>query len=133
VLHRKKLAAAAEHERDALKAHLVTEHTRLAGGVDRAMSIGVLDEVISPGETRRRLAETFGTTIAVTAAAEPVRVAWPGGQAQVPVWDVTAADPTGAGDAFFAGCLAACLVGADPVAAAREGAATALRFLEARG
>ncbi|HLH59809.1 MAG TPA: carboxyl transferase domain-containing protein [Streptosporangiaceae bacterium] len=59
VLHRKKLAAAAEHERDALKAHLVTEHTRLAGGVDRAMSIGVLDEVISPGETRRRLAETF--------------------------------------------------------------------------
>jgi len=87
----------------------------------------------SGGDPVRRLAETFGTTIAVTAAAEPVRVAWPGGQAQVPVWDVTAADPTGAGDAFFAGCLAACLVGADPVAAAREGAATALRFLEARG
>jgi acetyl-CoA/propionyl-CoA carboxylase carboxyl transferase subunit len=59
ILHRKKLVAAAEHERDALKARLVAEHTRIACGPDRAMSIGVLDEVISPLQTRRRLAETF--------------------------------------------------------------------------
>jgi acetyl-CoA/propionyl-CoA carboxylase carboxyl transferase subunit len=59
ILHRKKLAAVPDHERDALKAHLVTEQVRIAGGVSRAMAIGVLDEVISPRQTRRRLAEAF--------------------------------------------------------------------------
>jgi acetyl-CoA/propionyl-CoA carboxylase carboxyl transferase subunit len=59
ILHRKRLAAAADDERDAVKRDLVTEHTRIAGGVDRAMAIGVLDEVISPSQTRRRLAEAF--------------------------------------------------------------------------
>jgi acetyl-CoA/propionyl-CoA carboxylase carboxyl transferase subunit len=59
ILHRKKLAAVAGHERDALKSQLVTEHKRIAGGVDRAIAIGVLDEVISPRQTRRRLAEAF--------------------------------------------------------------------------
>src|ERR1700689_3428042 len=57
ILHRKKLAAAADHERDALKSTLATEHARIAGGVDRALALGVLDEVISPRQTRRRLAE----------------------------------------------------------------------------
>jgi acetyl-CoA/propionyl-CoA carboxylase carboxyl transferase subunit len=59
VLHRKQLAAAAEHERDALRGKLIAEQVRAAGGVDRAMRIGVLDEVISPRQTRRRLAEAF--------------------------------------------------------------------------
>jgi acetyl-CoA/propionyl-CoA carboxylase carboxyl transferase subunit len=59
ILHRKKLAAVPEDERDAFKARLVAEHTRIAGGVDRAMAIGVLDEVISPWQTRRRLAEAI--------------------------------------------------------------------------
>ena len=59
ILHRKRLAAVADHERDALKSSLVSEHARIAGGVDRAMAIGVLDEVVSPSRTRRRLAEAF--------------------------------------------------------------------------
>jgi acetyl-CoA/propionyl-CoA carboxylase carboxyl transferase subunit len=59
ILHRRKLAEAAEHERDALKRHLVAEQIRIAGGTGRAMAIGVLDEVIQPHETRRRLAEAF--------------------------------------------------------------------------
>jgi acetyl-CoA/propionyl-CoA carboxylase carboxyl transferase subunit len=59
ILHRKKLAAAADHERDALKADLIAEQTRIAGGVHRAMALGVLDEVITPGQTRRRLIEAF--------------------------------------------------------------------------
>jgi acetyl-CoA/propionyl-CoA carboxylase carboxyl transferase subunit len=59
ILHRRRLAAVADHERDALKSSLVSEHVRIAGGVDRAMAIGVLDEVISPRRTRRRLAEAF--------------------------------------------------------------------------
>jgi acetyl-CoA/propionyl-CoA carboxylase carboxyl transferase subunit len=59
VLHRKRLAAAPDDERDALLSQLTAEHARIAGGVDRAMAIGVLDEVISPRHTRRRLAEAF--------------------------------------------------------------------------
>jgi acetyl-CoA/propionyl-CoA carboxylase carboxyl transferase subunit len=59
ILHRKKIAAAAEHEREALESRLAAEHAQIAGGTGRAMAIGVLDEVISPRQTRRRLAEAF--------------------------------------------------------------------------
>jgi acetyl-CoA/propionyl-CoA carboxylase carboxyl transferase subunit len=59
ILHKKRLAAADDHERDALKQRLIEEQTRIAGGVDRAMAIGVVDEVVSPQRTRRRLAEAF--------------------------------------------------------------------------
>jgi len=59
ILHRKKIAAAPEHERDALVERLVVEQQRLAGGVDRAMALGVVDEVIDPSCTRRRLAEAL--------------------------------------------------------------------------
>ncbi|GDY30440.1 acyl-CoA carboxylase subunit beta [Gandjariella thermophila] len=59
ILHRKKLAAAPDEEREALQAKLIEEHERIAGGVNRAMTIGVVDEVIDPKETRRRLAEAL--------------------------------------------------------------------------
>ncbi|MFC6084510.1 acyl-CoA carboxylase subunit beta [Sphaerisporangium aureirubrum] len=61
VLHRKRLAATPEAERDALRAELVEEHRRIAGGVDRAMSLGVVDEVVTPARTRRRLVEAFSS------------------------------------------------------------------------
>lgn len=59
ILHRKALAAAAEDERDALHAKLAEHHEKIAGGVDRAVAIGVVDEVIKPSQTRRRLAEAL--------------------------------------------------------------------------
>ncbi|PKW15015.1 acyl-CoA carboxylase subunit beta [Saccharopolyspora spinosa] len=59
ILHRKALAAAPEEEREALQARLAEEHERVAGGVGRAMSIGVVDEVIDPKTTRRRVAEAL--------------------------------------------------------------------------
>jgi acetyl-CoA/propionyl-CoA carboxylase carboxyl transferase subunit len=59
ILHRKKLAAAPDHERDALKTTLIAEHTRVAGGVARAMAIGVLDEVITPQQTQHKLAQAL--------------------------------------------------------------------------
>ena len=62
VLHRKALAAAAEPERPALLARLVEEHQQLSGGVERAMSLGVVDEVIAPATTRFRLAEALART-----------------------------------------------------------------------
>lgn len=66
VLHRKKLAAAPPDEREALRASLIEEHVRVAGGVSRALEIGVVDEVIAPDKTRERIAEAI-------AAAPPAR------------------------------------------------------------
>ncbi len=55
ILHRKKLAAVPPGEREALHARLAAEHERIAGGVNRALEIGVVDEVVEPSHTRRRL------------------------------------------------------------------------------
>ena len=55
ILHRKKLAAAQPGEREALHAQLAEEHERIAGGVNRALQIGVVDEVVEPAQPRRRL------------------------------------------------------------------------------
>jgi acetyl-CoA/propionyl-CoA carboxylase carboxyl transferase subunit len=57
ILHRKTIAAAPDHEKDALLARLVAEHEAIAGGVGRAVEVGVVDEVIEPARTRRRLGE----------------------------------------------------------------------------
>ncbi|PSL56513.1 acetyl-CoA/propionyl-CoA carboxylase carboxyl transferase subunit [Saccharothrix carnea] len=59
ILHRKKLAAVPDEEREALHAKLVEEHERIAGGVERAIAIGVVDEVVEPTKTRRKLAEAL--------------------------------------------------------------------------
>ena len=59
ILHRRALAAADESERDALHSRLADEHERIAGGVNRALTIGVVDEVIDPSHTRHRLVEAF--------------------------------------------------------------------------
>ncbi|MEV4218565.1 carboxyl transferase domain-containing protein [Nonomuraea sp. NPDC049725] len=59
VLHRKALAAAPEEEREELRARLAEEHRRTAGGVGRAVDLGVVDEVIAPETTRARLADAI--------------------------------------------------------------------------
>jgi acetyl-CoA/propionyl-CoA carboxylase carboxyl transferase subunit len=61
ILHRKKLAAAPPGEREALHAKLAEEHERIAGGVSRAMELGVVDELIDPSHTRRAIAEALAT------------------------------------------------------------------------
>ncbi|MGN9914267.1 carboxyl transferase domain-containing protein, partial [Phytohabitans sp. LJ34] len=68
ILHRKKLAAAPIEEREALRMQLVEEQTRVAGGVGRALEIGVVDDVIKPGETRRRVAEALAAAPAARGA-----------------------------------------------------------------
>jgi acetyl-CoA/propionyl-CoA carboxylase carboxyl transferase subunit len=67
ILHRKSLAAAPPADREALLARLVEEHERGAGDVHHAVDLGVVDEVIDPADTRRRLAEEFA--VAAGAAA----------------------------------------------------------------
>jgi acetyl-CoA/propionyl-CoA carboxylase carboxyl transferase subunit len=62
ILHRKKLAAAPEDEREALRQKLIAEHERVSGGVRRGLDIGVVDEVIEPAKTRMRLADAIAST-----------------------------------------------------------------------
>ena len=61
ILHRRTLAAVPADEREALHARLIEEHELIVGGVDRAVTIGVVDEVIEPSQTRRRLAEALAS------------------------------------------------------------------------
>jgi acetyl-CoA/propionyl-CoA carboxylase carboxyl transferase subunit len=61
ILHRKKLAAAPPGEREALHQQLAEEHERIAGGVGRAMELGVVDELIEPNVTRAALAEALAS------------------------------------------------------------------------
>jgi acetyl-CoA/propionyl-CoA carboxylase carboxyl transferase subunit len=56
VLHRKALAKAADEDRERLRLDLVAEHTRVAGGVERALALGVVDRVIVPEATRYEIA-----------------------------------------------------------------------------
>lgn len=56
ILHKRALAAAPEEEREALHDRLAAEHEAIAGGVGRAISIGVVDELIDPAKTRSTLA-----------------------------------------------------------------------------
>ena len=57
ILYRRQLAQVKEPERDALRAKLAAEHELMAGGVAMAMKIGVVDEIIDPAETRRRIGQ----------------------------------------------------------------------------
>ena len=59
ILHRRALAAADEADRDALHSRLAEEHEQIAGGVNRALEVGVVDEVVEPTQTRQRLIETL--------------------------------------------------------------------------
>jgi acetyl-CoA/propionyl-CoA carboxylase carboxyl transferase subunit len=55
ILHKKKLAAAPDHEREKLHEELAAEHEKIAGGVDSAIEMGVVDEKIHPAHTRSKL------------------------------------------------------------------------------
>ncbi|MER7213509.1 carboxyl transferase domain-containing protein [Streptosporangium sp. NPDC000239] len=59
ILKRRELAAAPEDERAALETRLAEEHELLAGGLQRAIEIGVIDEVIKPEETRGAIAKVL--------------------------------------------------------------------------
>jgi len=56
ILHRRKLAAVADDVRPQVEAELAAEHERIAGGVEKAVEIGVVDEIVLPATTRSALA-----------------------------------------------------------------------------
>ncbi|GIH29002.1 putative propionyl-CoA carboxylase beta chain 6 [Acrocarpospora phusangensis] len=59
ILKRRELAAAPEEERAELEIRLAEEHEKIAGGLSRAVDLGVVDEVIEPGETRGAIAKVL--------------------------------------------------------------------------
>ncbi len=59
ILHRRKLAEVADDIRPAVEAELAAEHERIAGGVDKAVEIGVVDEVVEPAYTRSAIARAI--------------------------------------------------------------------------
>ncbi len=59
ILHRRKLADVSPEIRPAVEAELAEEHARIAGGIDKAVEIGVVDEVVSPATTRSAIAEAI--------------------------------------------------------------------------
>jgi acetyl-CoA/propionyl-CoA carboxylase carboxyl transferase subunit len=63
ILHRRTLAEAGEALRPSLELELAAEHEELAGGIDKAVTLGVVDDVVAPDETR--------SAIAVAIAAAP--------------------------------------------------------------
>ncbi|HEY9412624.1 MAG TPA: carboxyl transferase domain-containing protein [Jiangellaceae bacterium] len=59
VLHRRKLADVHPDLRPQVEAELAEEHERIAGGLDKAIEIGVVDEVVDPAVTRSALARAI--------------------------------------------------------------------------
>ncbi|MBO0833776.1 MAG: acyl-CoA carboxylase subunit beta, partial [Actinobacteria bacterium] len=59
ILHRRTLAAASAEDRQQLEAKLAAEHEEIVGGLDRAVSVGVVDEVIEPAKTRQKILEAI--------------------------------------------------------------------------
>jgi acetyl-CoA/propionyl-CoA carboxylase carboxyl transferase subunit len=68
ILYRKRLAATAHEQREALREQLIQEQTQVAGGVGRALEIGVVDDMIKPEDSRRRIAEALAAAPAARGA-----------------------------------------------------------------
>jgi len=66
ILHRRRLAEIPVAQRPQLENELAAEHELMAGGLQRAISIEVVDEVVEPARTRGALAQAI-------ALAPPVR------------------------------------------------------------
>ncbi len=59
ILHRRRLAEVDDAERPAVEAELAAEHDKLSGGLDRAVQIGVVDEIVEPKKTRTAIARAI--------------------------------------------------------------------------
>ena len=59
ILHRRKLAEVAPDLRAQVELELAAEHEAIAGGVDKAVEIGVVDEVVEPSATRSAIARAI--------------------------------------------------------------------------
>jgi acetyl-CoA/propionyl-CoA carboxylase carboxyl transferase subunit len=63
ILHRRKIAAVAADLRPQVEAELAAEHELIAGGIAKAVEIGVVDEVVEPATTRSALAGALSAAL----------------------------------------------------------------------
>jgi len=56
ILHRRRLAEVPEDSRAQVELELAAEHEVISGGIQRALDLGVVDEVVEPGVTRTAVA-----------------------------------------------------------------------------
>lgn len=59
ILHRRRLAEVPDDMRAKVEQELAEEHEKIAGGLGKAMEIGVVDEVVEPAKTRTALARAI--------------------------------------------------------------------------
>ncbi len=59
ILHRRKLAEVGEALRPSLELELAAEHEKMANGIDKAVALGVVDDVVSPAQTRSAIVEAI--------------------------------------------------------------------------
>lgn len=59
ILHRRKLAEVPAESREQVELEFAAEHEKIAGGVEKAVEIGVVDEIITPTNTRSALAKAI--------------------------------------------------------------------------
>lgn len=59
ILHRRKLASTPLELRPEIERQLIAEHDETVGGIDAAVGIGVVDEVIHPSQTRLKIARAI--------------------------------------------------------------------------
>jgi acetyl-CoA/propionyl-CoA carboxylase carboxyl transferase subunit len=63
ILHRRRLAEVPADQVPELERELAAEHDQISGGLDRAVELGVIDEVIAPDETRSAIAAALGAAL----------------------------------------------------------------------
>ncbi|MFM8921165.1 MAG: acyl-CoA carboxylase subunit beta [Candidatus Nanopelagicaceae bacterium] len=68
VLHRRLLADLPAEQRDDMELELAAEHEKIAGGVKRAIEIGVVDQIILPSVTRSELVKALSNAKSVRGA-----------------------------------------------------------------
>ncbi|MFM7860902.1 MAG: acyl-CoA carboxylase subunit beta, partial [Candidatus Nanopelagicaceae bacterium] len=68
VLHRRLLADLPAEQRDDMELELAAEHEKIAGGVQRAIEIGVVDQIILPSVTRSELVKALSNAKSVRGA-----------------------------------------------------------------
>jgi acetyl-CoA/propionyl-CoA carboxylase carboxyl transferase subunit len=66
ILHRRKLAEVGEALRPSLELELAAEHEKLSGGIDKALTLGVVDGVVAPANTRSVIVEAIRGAEAAT-------------------------------------------------------------------
>jgi acetyl-CoA/propionyl-CoA carboxylase carboxyl transferase subunit len=62
ILHKRRLAAVPAEELHDAEQALAAEHAATVGGLDRAVEIGVIDEIISPAATASAIASAIAET-----------------------------------------------------------------------